>query len=221
MDTFLYFLFSSLEYCALQTLMFKLFRMGIYRRQLAGIVFLSIVLSNLDYVMKFSLGLGAFSLPVQILFLVVFTWLCYDVHLFYSVVTAITSFAAYILLQLGVVHALTALELYGLEDGHRITNFETIRGQVITIAIAFLIAWLLKKQNAGFTYIPDSAHYKVDFNTVNKQIAFVLLVSVATLGFVSYSFWNMNYPLFVTVSVVLSLVFWLSIYMSFKKERSA
>lgn len=215
----MYALFSVLEYLAMFYLMCQLFRFNVNFREKIKHILLASSLTNIDYLLKFQTDFGYYSIPIQIIFMITFIWSVNKINLYHSMILTTVGFTAYLHIQIIYMHVLSYLNLYGISDGQTPTNYETIRLQLICITTSYLISWIFIKKGFGFSFLDQNTYTYTRYRGINKYFIVTILISILTLTSISYSFWNMNQSLFTIFSVTLFIFFWISIFLSFKKEQ--
>lgn len=216
----LYIAICTVEYVVLLCLMFALFRRDLDMAELARMVLVGLSLECVDFVLKQGGNdAGTYSVLIQLALIISFLTFLFRVQLFYSAIMGIIGFAAYALIQIALIHLLTALHLYWVDGSKSILNLPTVILQAVSMAFALLLAAFLKRGNHGFSFVPHDPHIRFEWSRINIRVLAVLIIAIISLGFTWYAYWIVDMYWFGIGSIILFVVFFVALAVALRKER--
>jgi len=187
-----YLLFSAasvVEYVAVFTFMFALFRFQFTRRTVLSVLAVSIMLSQISYFTREISAIGELSTYIQLVVLVIVLWMLFQVPIFYSIVMSFAAFAVVVIVQ-GLT--LLAFDLSGVATADAI-KASVILGAAVQIASSLIevgIAYAIKTTNIGFNFVPTSRRTSTQFNQTNIVLLIITLTTMLITGIFAYLFNN-------------------------------
>jgi hypothetical protein len=171
----LFMLFSFIESLALYYFMFRLFKIDWH---LPSVAFASLIGSYTSYTLRVSMELPGVDIFVQNALLIAFTWLLFQVPVYYAVLMACISFIAYVFVQITLHYALMTL-IPPLQQLQSI-GVSTYILQALTALVVFFIGWSIYRKRKGFSFVPHSI-----FAPVKIRFFQILLLALYILAFLS------------------------------------
>ncbi len=200
-------LFSSLECYAMYFLMFKLFKIDIYDKEM---IFSSILMSVLSFFIREQYQTPNWDVFFQIVLMFLLVWMLFRIHFFYSIIMTVITFQAYMALQTGFYfilgfHKGSPISIYGL--------------QLVTALVTIGLGWLVKKKRLGFDFIPDSPNYKISLKT--KDIILFILTIPAIFFLTSTIYITQNFEdVLILLPVCHGIILISYLFISYRKDRS-
>lgn len=209
-------LFSILEYMAIFSLMFALYRLN-SRHYWVEQFIISGVLSFFSFSLRGLFHTEAFTPAVLIILMSAFIWLILRIPFFYVAILTLPTYLVYGLLQFGVM---TSLDAFGvITFAQAIENDgANIYGQVIqtiTASLTLVIARVIYRTEIGFSFVP-SGKVKVKLEGLNLIIAIVLSVGFAF--FIFFDYWIKTKMEFFILASFFALILATLLYLSRKKD---
>lgn len=218
----LYVAICTVEYVVLMFLMFSLFRRKTDAAEITRMLIIGIALESVDFFVKYGgINAGSVAVIVQLALLTACISLFFRVHVFYSAIMGIIGFAAYALIQIALIHLLSALNLYWPDESQQLLNAPTVILQAVTMACALLLAAFLQRKSFGFSFVAHDPHVRIEWSRVNIRVLAVLAVAVFALLFTWYAYWVVNMIWFRIGSIALFFVFFATLAVALRKERDA
>jgi len=217
---FIYFtLRSSLEYIAIIALMFTLFKIE-YKHMKYQIGFVCLILSYVSYTTRLE-GLTSISPMVQLVLLILFVWLLFQIQVFYAALISIVGYHVYGGIQSILAIIMEFLGALSLDNPNLMALPFTILAVLSSVSV-LLISYIIKKNNWGFTFVPHSPHRKVKLGKdKNRVVLIVILFGIVLFGISYYFTYVRNLPelvyLLTIVNIVISI---LVIYYAIRKETN-
>ena len=187
--------------------MFKVFKIDIFHKE---IIFSSILMSGISYTLRVDYNVAYIDVLVQIILMIVFVWLLFRIHIFYSIIMTIMIYQAYMLIQSIYYYTLG----YSLGDTLSIYFL-----QVISAITVLGIGWFLAKKRRGFDFVPDSPTYKVIIAR-REKILFILVIPALIILTSTMYFTEHFSNFYVLMPIVYGCILFSYIILSYKKDMA-
>lgn len=176
MDAKLFLLFSSMEWLALLVLTFAMFKFPIpgHRGQL---LFTSFLLSLVSYLVFVIFKLYLYGPLIQLPIVFLFFRLYFRVHVFYAGLMVVNGYLSYVLIQ-DVIAYLFDLSGADLKPDTQLAFII----QAITAVMVFAVAGWVRKENAGFTFIPEANRMKLTWNRLHVKLLIMTFLGYAGIS---------------------------------------
>lgn len=207
---------SSVEYVAIFTLMFSLFRIRFHGYK-PHLVLVCLSLSYLSFTLRQD-SLTLYAPFVQILLLIVLMWLLFRFQVFYAAIMTVFGYLGYSFVQLTVYYISTHL----IPDAG-LFRLEVYSVAIISAFVTYFISVIIRRKNWGFSFVPHNEEGSVNYRQrENVQLLVAMILSI--IGFiVTYSFaltLNTTFSFIITLAfLILSVT--ILIYISHKKEEAS
>lgn len=208
----LFMIFSGLETYALFLLAFKIFKIDIYHKE---IVFSSIIMGFISYVLRYDYGLLMTDIVLQYLLTFSFMWLLFRIHVFYAAIMTGLAYLTYMLIQSSCYLLMNATGLYALDFPFVTSGIYLL--QTVSATITILIASYVSKRRKGFDFVPDKQNDKVKIRSREIVIFFLSVPSlliVLLMIYLSEQFTNFFYLMPLAYGILL----YGYLYISYKKD---
>lgn len=214
MDLWLYIGFSMLENYAMFYLIFKLFKIDLFPKEM---IFASLVMSFISYVLRTVYELPQVDVVVQVLLMFSFIWLLFKIHVFYTAILTGMAYQAYMLIQTLYYFI---MDNAGLFDGDLpyILSISTFVLQALSAATAIGTGYFLSAKRKGFDFVPDKPNGKIAVKTWEKVLLILNIPSVLIVLLTMY-FANYLSGLFFLVPTANAVILYGYLYVSYKKDR--
>lgn len=208
MDFFLFMLFSIIECYSMYFLMFKVFKIDIFHKE---ILFSSVLMSGISYFVREDYGFASLDVILQITLMFLLVWMLFRIHIFYAIVMTITTYLAYMTIQTAIFY------IFGFyRPENQISIFVL---QLLTAAAACLIGFIVAKKRLGFDFIPDTPNLRFVMKTKDKvlfalAIPGLILITVTIYVTQNYQQWLILLPIlhgFILIGFL---------FISYRKDRS-
>jgi len=212
MEFVLFMLFSMIEAFALYYFMFRLFKVDLH---MPSIAFASLLGSYTSYTLRVSAELPNIDIFVQMILLIAFVWLLFQVPLYYSILMACISFVAYVVVQITVYFLLSAIDpsIHLLESSGSMTYVV----QFATATIIVMIGSYIHRKRKGFSFVPHSFFVPVKLKSF--QIA-LLILYILTFCSVPISYFLYHYrPIYLITPLFICLLLFLCLYAAYRSDR--
>ncbi|MEJ8548132.1 hypothetical protein [Brevibacillus borstelensis] len=211
-----FFLFSILEYVAIFSLMFSLYRLQSRFYWIEQLI-ISAILSFISYSLRELFHTEVFTPVVLIALMSILLWIVLRIPFFYIALMTVPTYIVYALIQYGVMEVLDHFQIIMYSQAFE-NNGANWYGQVIqgvTAAVTFIISWVISKFGIGFSFIP-SGYVKIKLTGLNLIIAIAL--TVGFLAFIFFNYWIKSRAQFAALSSLYIIVLGVLIYLSRKKD---
>jgi hypothetical protein len=212
MNFILFNLFSTVELFAAITLMLCIFkyRMTDYIPQ---IILTSLVISLISHTMRFELNSESWVPLVSLLTLFYFIWMLFRVSIIYAFIISFVGYLAYGVIQVVFLFSLQFFGYFSLDLALEPYSHITYVLQLITSILALSVAYLLRRKNYGFNWVPYSKKAKFDLKGGNFFFFIVVFISVIAVGLLFHWYLAGYINLlanFILFFVVLAVLFYLA-----------
>jgi len=213
LDFFLFMFFSVLETSSLFYLAFKIFKIDLYAKE---IVFASLIMGFISYVIRFDYGLTGLDVFIQYILIFCFLWLLFRIHIFYAVIMTGTAYQAYMVIQ-------TFLYLLGKSMGLYSLSFPFVTLamyglQLLTVVIISSIAYYIGRKRKGFDFIPDKTDAPIYAGRQEKILFALAFPSIIVVFLMVYILEHANHFFFL-IPLCYALLLFGYLYLSNKKDR--
>lgn len=212
MNTPLFLVFSIIEWSALIILSFSLFMFQI-RDSVVTIIFSSILLSLLSFVLRKVSDLTMVSMFVQLITLFLIFWLMVRIPAIYAGIMATSGYVAYVFIQTLILLVINLITTISLDEIFTIDYMQYLIA-LFTTLVSFSICWLIIRLRFGFTFVPDHSIVKISFW---EYIRFLFVIILGTLALGIYLF-SAEHGFLQWVFMAMAVVLGLLLYLLFKKE---
>lgn len=186
MDFMLYLVFGMLETYAIFALVFVSFWLP-YKEYLKEITVMAVFVSLLSYFLRNTLGLDmAVDVGASFVMMILFLRYLIRIRLFRSAIISLTYFAY------AIINSLTfmALSSSGLVNGDAVINNAASPSayvvQVVSAAIAVIVAFLVHRTKIGYSFIIRPPHDFFVKSTISKsEIQIIAIVGTAFIVFIA------------------------------------
>ncbi|MEC0209585.1 hypothetical protein ABEX47_17005 [Paenibacillus ehimensis] len=215
-DFILFMVFSIMETMAMYYLMFRLFKFDMYP---VSIVFASAVASFISYTIRIKYDFSSIDIIIQIILMFMFVWLLFRVNAFYAGIMTSTTYLSYVLLQM-LYYLL--MKHIGFFDARApfLNEYGTYVLQVITAFTAWSLGFWIKTKRKGFDFVPHSPFGLVKMNKINISLLSLNVLGFFGLAAIFYSFLLNKSIQLIYLSLILTLIMYFILYLSYKKDRS-
>jgi len=175
----MFMLMSSLEYIAMITLMFSVFRFN-FRGFIPHTIFICILQSYISYTIR-DAGFPQFAPTVQMIVFIVCIVLLYRVHWYYSFIMGVVGYQGYLTVQAFLLFLAISFGMIGPDEA----QYDNLRGILIVLlsaAIPIALAIFMRYRGWGYTFVPTSEHIRIELKGVNLMILCLLIVGVVVSG---------------------------------------
>lgn len=215
----LFTLFSSIEVIAMFAIMFALFRFE-YPFYHVNVLFIALMMSFVSFSLRYGLDLSNYSTFIHFLLLILFFSLLYRQHLYYAAIAVTISFVIYGLIQLLVIGGLVLFGVMNSSDIQRAFSVEGMVIQSISVVIAMLIFYGIKRYNKGFSFLPHTNRVSIQWTSINTSILVLLVLTIGLIGFMYYYFNINNYSGYYILSFILLFLLVYLLYLSMRKDKT-
>lgn len=216
MESFLFFIFSSLEYFSIIALMFALFRFPL-NEMVPHTVFICLLLSFVSFTLRRE-GYPEYGPTIQILIFVICIWLLYRIHWFYAFLMGVAGYQAYVLLQMFIVIIASHFNLIQFEG---YTSYLTPSGMTIfitSLVLTFIIRHLMIMLGWGFISIGSDEHTHIRFKGFNLVIFILAIAGFVLMAATSFMLNRLTLPVFLLLVTFQFILMMASIYFFVKQE---
>lgn len=210
-----YLILSVFETSAMFFLSFKIFKIDLFLKE---IVFTSIIMGFISYMLRNNYHLDQVDIVVQYVLMFCFLWLLFRIHVFYAAIMTGMGYQGYLLIQTFFYAIMDRMDFISYNNQLEL-NMGTLILQALSASTAILIGIYIGKKRKGFDFIPDKPNGKINVSSRDK-ILFALsipsvLIVISTMYFANYlSQWFFIEPF------AYALVLYGYLYLSYKKDRS-
>ncbi|WP_123039898.1 hypothetical protein [Cohnella candidum] len=197
------FLFISIvEYVGILCGLLSLFRFQL-RYYIPQIIFASVACSFLSHALSLKYQVS-YAPIVQLVVLILFLWLLFQIAFFYSALMALSYTVAYVTIQGGVIWVINGFFPEGKDFS--ITGTTTYEVQITFAVINFLLAWYLQKRYIGYTFVPTSMRSHLKWNRINRYLALMVVATFVTLAatYMLYTYTHFQWFILAIVPLILS-----------------
>lgn len=215
LDLLLFMIFSTIEYCCIFLLTFRLFSFNT-KQFSKEIIFTSLCLTVVSYFLR-SLNLGIVDIFIQITLFVLFLRVLFRVHFFYSLVMSY-GYIFYVIIQIGLFSALNITHILNYIMSSNSVSTYII--QTLTVLVAGLISLFLKKTDFRFSFVPTSLNVKIQYKGRNLYLLALMIIEIFFLvGSFYYYVNNFNHYFFL-IALIFFILAGIVLYLLNKKELS-
>ncbi len=213
MEFTLFMIFSFLETAALYYFMFRLFKLDLH---LPSISFAALIGSYTSYTLRITFELTYVDIAVQILLVIGFLWLLFQIPFYFSILVACTSYIAFVFIQIPIYYLVTTAIVSPADVEP--SEFSLFAIQVLSAAVVMLTGWLLHRRRIGFSFIPHSSFVPVRLRSY--QIALLILYFI-TFCSVPAAYFLLQYnPIFSITPLVTGLLLLFCLYAAYRSDRN-
>lgn len=218
MEHALFFLFSFIEFAAGLAFVLSLFRLD-FTEYKTHIMYSAFLLTEISYLLRMGFALEPISLVFQMVALIVMFILMYQLPIFSAIIMGSVGYILFGLLQMAIIVSATLITPVNLEQfTTNDPSYIAYLMQAVTSLFGFFIAWLLKRANLGFAFLPKKRSIKLTFDTDNILIFSIMTIVVLTLMILTTYLLNQIYT-YVFLMIVIIIQIALLIYLSKRKEK--
>ncbi|MEC0170740.1 hypothetical protein [Paenibacillus graminis] len=210
----LFMVFSVLETYAMFYLAFKVFKIDMYFKE---IIFASLLMGFISYVLRFNYGLIQTDVVVQYLLTFFFLWLVFRIHIFYAAIMNGLTYLSYMLIQSTCYLVLSITGMYSLK--YPFISVGVYLLQVISATSAILIGLFIGKRRVGFDFVPDKQNEKVKIRLREVKI-FALSIPSVFIVLLMISLTEHYSQYFFLMPLAYGIPLFTYLFLSFKKDRS-
>ncbi|RXZ83330.1 hypothetical protein EBB07_05825 [Paenibacillaceae bacterium] len=215
-DFVLFFLFSILETSAMFYLVFKVFKIDIFVKE---IVFASVIMGFISFVLRNEYHLLQLDLVIQIILMFLFIWLLFRIHIFYSIILVGMVYQIYFLIQSALFFLMDLFNLFHYQQPFTF-SYSIMVLQILSASTAYSIGRIIFVKRKGFDFVPDKPAGKIVIKRQDKILMALTIPSITIGVTISILYFNGNlsqiYFLIPIVSIVILLGF---LTISYKKDR--
>jgi hypothetical protein len=212
MEFTLFMIFSLLETFALYFFMFRLFKLDLH---LPSILFAALIGSYISYTLRITFDMTYVDIAIQILLVIGFFWLLFQIPFYYSILIVCTCYVAYVFVQIPIYYLFTSTVVF--PDEIVPTAFTVYIVQLLTSAFIISVGWLLHKRRIGFSFIPHSSFISVKLK--NYQIALLILYFITFCSVPAAYFLLQFSPFFSLTPLVIGLLLLFCLYAAYRSDR--
>lgn len=213
MEMLIFLVMSSIEFCAMITLMFAIFRFS-FSGYWIHTAFICVLLSYISFTMR-EMSFGEYAPVIQMIFFVLCIHLLYRVHWFYALIMGVVGYLSYLAIQMLVFTLLSLLQVVKWVN----MDYYNTNGSMVAIGsifISFISSIYLRKKGYGYTFVPTSEYIRLSFRGINLTILIYSLISIVVLCLAFLFLEDMIVFFLLSVVQILLLLFLLNY--SMKKE---
>lgn len=214
MDLWLYIGFSMLENYAMFYLIFKLFKIDLFPKEM---IFASLIMSFISYVLRTVYELPQVDVVVQVLLMFSFIWLLFKIHVFYAAILTGMTYQAYMLIQGLYYFIMDNAGVFESEIPY-ILGTSTFVLQTLSAATAIGIGYYVAMKRKGFDFVPDKPHGKITVKGWEKVLLILNIPSVVIVLLTMY-FATTFSAFFFIIPIVNATFVYGYLYFSYKKDR--
>lgn len=215
-STSIYLFLGGLDAFAAFVLILKLYRLPL-REYIKELGIMSVFIAIVSYFMRIVLDVPVMDLPLQLLLFMLFIRYVMLVKPFYSGIITALGLGGYLLIQLLIYKAFTSIgvnQQFALQSTGMTVNIF----QITAIVSAYLIGYILKKFNLGFSFIirpPHDFSVKEDYSTSrNKALLFWSLATMVVLSISLTALFHMK----IEYVIPLLLISFAALYMQSRRR---
>lgn len=221
MEHALFFLFSFIEFAAGLAFVLSLFRLDytVYRTH---IMYSAFLLTEISYLLRMGFDLKPISLVFQMIAMIVMFILMYQMPIFSAIIMGSVGYIVYGLLQMAIVVTASTGSLVSLESINMHDSYWTgYVFQSLTAAIGLLIAWLLRRTQLGFDFLPKRKKREREIMAFTADTILIFtLMAIVILTLLTFSNYLFNQTLsYILLMVILVAQILLLIYLVNRKEK--
>ena len=205
-EFFLFMLFSVLECYSMYFLMFNVFKIDIFHKE---IIFSSILMSGISFFVRVDYSFASLDVFLQITLMFLLVWMLFRIHIFYAIVMTITTYQAYMTIQTG---------FYYILGFNRPDHLSIYMLQIISAATACSIGWYVAKKRLGFDFIPDTPNYRLTLKTKDKILFLLTIPALFILTATIYITQNFQEWL-ILLPIVHGFILIGYLFISYRKDR--
>lgn len=213
-DFLLYVGFSILESSAMFYLIFKVFKIDIFPKE---IIFSGAIMGFFSFVLRKDYGMPDLDIAVQLLLMILFIWLLFRIHLFYSTILAGMAYQAYLVIQSFYYFVMNEFGLFDSPVPY-LLSISVFVMQSLSALTAFCVGWVVEKKRYGFDFIPHKQDGKLNLKPREKILfalnipSFLLASSIIHLLEI-FQRWNAIIP------IAYSSILFGYAYLAYKRDR--
>lgn len=184
-STAIYIFLGALDAFAVFVLVLKLYRLPL-KEYIMELSIMSVFIAIVSFVLRIVLNVPAIDLPLQVVLFALFIRYVMRVKLFYSAIITSAGLGAYLLIQMTLYAILSGIGYLDEQLVLQSTGVEVNVVQAMSITLAYVIGFIFKKFNLGFSFIirpPHDFSVKEDLSTArNKSLLFWSIVTLLVLS---------------------------------------
>ncbi|MCY9511956.1 hypothetical protein M5W68_10480 [Paenibacillus larvae] len=219
MSSLVYLVIGIFDALAMLVLILKLYRIPILRYSFKIFVFASFI-SIFSYFMRVVFGVAQFDLPLQYVLFVLFLRYSIQIKIHYSAFIAGIGITAYTSLQLVIYYIYTHIGIIDISVLYQNSGMAVLMIQLTSILTAYLISYILKLFNLGFSIVimpPHEFSIREDYlSEENRQLLISVIVSIFTISLTVFLLYRAKA---LTLIIVAVASFCISYYFSHRRER--
>lgn len=183
MDRFLVdFSVNMYETIAGYALIFSIFRFS-FRGNVSRIFIAAIAMAQTSFLLREYMHWEQFTPLFMLIWIVLLLWRMFQIHLYYSLLMAVTGYLAYIAIQftvyLAVQTSYSSVGTIGSFDHEKVI-------QILSSTIAIGICLLLTKWRIGFSFVPDRANEKIKMQGINRILMITVIGASVLVSLAAY-----------------------------------
>lgn len=184
-STAIYIFLGALDAFAVFVLVLKLYRLPL-KEYIMELSIMSVFIAIVSFVLRIVLDVPMFDLPLQVMLFALFMRFIMRIKLFYSAIITGAGLGAYLIIQMTIYAILSGFGYLDEQLVLQSTGIEVNVVQAISITIAYILGFVLKKFNFGFSFIirpPHDFSVKEDYSTHrNKALLFWAITTLLVLS---------------------------------------
>ncbi|CAG7644291.1 hypothetical protein ACFQI7_09535 [Paenibacillus allorhizosphaerae] len=207
-DMLLFFLFSFAEFLAIFIMMMWLFRFK-FKNYQYSIYFLTAILTVISWVVRNVFGEAAYAPILLISVLILLFYVLSSISLIWCAFMGVLAYVGYGLVQAIIIFVPDWLGWYSFREMSN-TSVTAYCIQTVSAAAYIGLAYLLKHNRLGLTFVSPARATKVRMNGMNITILIVLIVSFLMMA-LWYQIRYLPYIIFIFIadlSLLLYAAFW-------------
>ncbi|CAG7645668.1 hypothetical protein PAESOLCIP111_04994 [Paenibacillus solanacearum] len=207
-DMLFFFLFSFAEFLAIFTMMLWLFRFKFKNFQYS-VYFLTVMLTTISWIVRNVFGESAYAPVILMSVLILLFYSLSGISLIWCAFMGVIAYVGYGLVQAIIIFVPDWLGWYAFEELSN-TSAAAYCIQAVSAAVYVGLAYLLKRNRLGLTFVSPVRTKKTRFTGVNVTILIVLTLSFGVIAF-WYQIRYIPYIIFIcfaNLSILLYMAFW-------------
>lgn len=213
LDFGLFMLFSLLETFAMFFLAFRVFKIDLY---VVEMIFASLIMGFISYVLRNEYGLTSSDVIIQYLLTFCFFWLLFRIQVFYAAIMTGLAYLSYMLIQSSFY---LTMNLTGMNSpDFPFASLSVYALQVVSALSTMLIASYIHRRRKGFDFVPDKPNEKVSIQS-RDIVIFVLSVPSVFIILLMLFLAQRFSQFFVLMPLAYGILLYGYLYLSYKKDQ--
>ncbi|MBD2845030.1 hypothetical protein IDH44_07495 [Paenibacillus sp. IB182496] len=214
-DFSLFMVFSVLETTAMFFLIFRMFKIDIFFKE---ILFAGAIMAFVSFVLRNDYGFVYVDILLQFLLMFLFMWLIIRIHLLYAVILTGVAYQCYLLIQSVYLIIMSQFGLFESTIPY-ITETSTYILQTISAVSVFILASYIKKKRTGFDFVPDSPRRKIPMHLKSRDLHLFLLTLPSPIIFIiTLHMVETLSSYYLAIPVIYVLFLFCFLFVSYKKD---